>query len=254
MKNISREDDYKKNEVDLAFSNLKIKCQSLEAENNKLQKKINEDKDEILALKNDQKKLQDIVIDYMNRQEKAQKIIESTQNLKELEQKRLDLLYKKWEDLLAVVKTNVSKQELDKMSDYIFDFDHALRLVVEGSNGDQNKDKTYAKSVLNRMSNSNNSNKIVKQYVARSQIKQHGKFEEHILEEELTVSQIESQAEKFLNGKNVSIPKILGVGKEVLSIPPKHKEEKKKEGFSLEEALTPKESLSEIMAVFNLDD
>ena len=77
--------------------------------------------------------------------------------------------------------------------------------------------------------------------------------EEHILEEEVTVSQIESEAEKFLNGKSSSIPKSLGVGKEVFSIPQKQKEEPK-QGFSLEEALTPKESLEEIMSVFNLDD
>ena len=68
---------------------------------------------------------------------------------------------------------------------------------------------------------------------------------------------IPSEAEKFLNGQGGKIPKSMGMGKEIFSIPPKEFMQamnKKTNGFSLEEALTPKESLAEIMTAFNLDD
>ncbi len=198
--------------------------------------------------------LQDLLIDYTNRQEKAQNIIESTQNLKQLESQRLQLLYKKWEDLSAELQErNVTIYSLDDLLNISSDFRHALKVIVEDSTA--LNDKSYAKSVLTKMAGTNNSNnKLTKKYVARSVSKKHINYTENIFEEELTISQQESAAEKFLNGEQTFIPKSMGVGKEVLSIPPKEQKQEKKEGFSLEEALTPKESLSEIMSVFKLDD
>ncbi len=199
--------------------------------------------------------LQEILIDYMNRQEKAQNIIESTQNLKELETQRLKLLYKKWEDLFEGLRQrNANCFSLDELVSFSSDFRHALKIVVDDSLSSPINDKSYARSVLSKMTGSNGSNKQIKKYVARSVTKKQDDFSAHVFEEELTISQTESEAEKFLNGKQTFIPKSMGVGKEVLSIPPKEQPKEEKQGFNLEEALTPKESLSEIMSVFKLDD
>ncbi|MBR1926086.1 MAG: hypothetical protein IJ837_04495 [Clostridia bacterium] len=191
--------------------------------------------------------LQDIVVDYMNREEKTNNIIISTQNLQELESKRMQLLYKKWKEvyncLENIIGKTLSKSELD---DIVKDFQSSFKMIVEGSNS-QLKNKLSSKQ-------EKNSKRVTKKYVAKSSVKKRGNITVNVFEEKMTVSQNESEAEKFLNGQKVLIPKVLGVGKEVLTIPPMHKQEEKKDGFSLEEALTPKESLSEIMSVFNLDD
>lgn len=193
--------------------------------------------------------LQDIVVDYMNREEKTNNIIISTQNLQELESKRMQLLYKKWKDvynsLENLVGKTMYKSELDAI---VKDFQSSFKMIVEGSNSQLNS-KMHSSKQDNK-----NTGKVTKKYVAKSSVKKRDNLTVNVFEERMTVSQSESEAEKFLNGQKVAIPKVLGVGKEVLTIPPKHKQEEKKEGFSLEEALTPKESLSEIMSVFNLDD
>ena len=213
-----------------------------------------DDAQKIEELKQKLSALQDMLIDYMNRQEKAQNIIESTQNLKELETQRLKLLYQKWEDLFDGLRAkNASFFSLDELVNFSSDFRHALKVVVDDSLASPINDKSYAKSVLNKMAGTSGQNKQIKKYVARSVTKKQPDFTAQVFEEELVVSQTESEAEKFLNGKQTFIPKSMGVGKEVLTIPPKEQKQEK-QGFSLEEALTPKESLSEIMSVFKLDD
>lgn len=215
-----------------------------------------ENERKILALENKLSALQDLLIDYTNRQEKAQNIINSTQNLKELEKQRLKLLYKKWEDLFEDIKSRKNKViSVDEFFQMSKDFRHALKLISNGEEESEEENKSYAKSVLSKMNNEQNpKGAMTKKYVARAMTKKSGDLTASIFEEELVVSQTESEAEKFLNGKASHMPKSMGVGKEVFSIPQKEQPKEKKQGFSLEEALTPKESLSEIMSVFNLDD
>lgn len=219
-----------------------------------LKNKLVEKDQKIEDLEKQLNAVQDVLINYINRQEKTQDFMKSTQNLKELETQRLKLLYKKWEDLSDILKQSSYNQTLCEL---VKDFDYALKIVVDGTLNSSLNDKSYAKSVLSKMSGeiSHKDNPIVtKKYVARSYNKHHKNMTAQIFEEELVINQTESDAEKFLNGTQTYIPKSLGVGKEMLSIPPKEQQKQKKEGFSLEEALTPKESLKEIMAVFKLDD
>ena len=242
------------------YNKLKIEYDKLKSQEILYKKQIatmeqqrREDAQKIEGLQQKLNALQDMLIDYMNRQEKAQNIIESTQNLKELESQRLKLLYQKWEDLFDGLKDrNASVFSLDELINFSSDFRHALKVVVDDSLSSPINDKSYAKSVLSKMAG-NTPNKQIKKYVARSVTKKQPDFTAQVFEEELVVSQTESEAEKFLNGKQTFIPKSMGVGKEVLTIPPKEQKQEK-QGFSLEEALTPKESLSEIMSVFKLDD
>lgn len=219
-----------------------------------LKNKLIEKEQKIEDLENQLNTVQDVLINYINRQEKTQDFMKSTQNLKELETQRLKLLYKKWEDLSDILKQASHNQTLCEL---VKDFDYALKIVVDGTLNSSLNDKSYAKSVLSKMSGEishQDSPIVTKKYVARSYNKHHKNVTAQVFEEELVISQTESDAEKFLNGTQTFIPKSLGVGKEMLSIPPKEQQKQKKEGFSLEEALTPKESLKEIMAVFKLDD
>ena len=217
----------------------------LKATKVKFDAEIGEKDSKILVLQKKVSNLQDIIVDYMNREEKTNNIIISAQNLQELESKRMQLLYKKWEVVLSALENVVgrvmTRSELEQITR---DFQQALKIVVEGSNSQLNN-KIYDKK---------DNKRVTKKYVARTSVKRKENMVVNVFEEKMTISQNESEAEKFLNGQKVKIPKVLGVGREVLAIPPKHKQEEKKEGFSLEEALTPKESLSEIMSVFNLDD
>ena len=221
----------------------------LKATKVKFDAEIGEKDNKILILQKKVSNLQDIIVDYMNREEKTNNIIISAQNLQELESKRMQLLYKKWEVVLSalekVIGRVMTRSELEQITR---DFQQSLKIIVEGSNS-QLGHKIYDKDVDKK-----DNKRVTKKYVARTSVKRKENMVVNVFEEKMTISQNESEAEKFLNGQKVKIPKVLGVGREVLAIPPKHKQEEKKEGFSLEEALTPKESLSEIMSVFNLDD
>ena len=64
-------------------------------------------------------------------------------------------------------------------------------------------------------------------------------------------------AEKFLNGEDVEMPKSYGeIGPNVLEVPPAEFTRalnESKDGFNIQEALHPQESLREILRAFDLD-
>ena len=86
-------------------------------------------------------------------EEKAQKIIDSAKTVYELEIKRMQLLYRKWDDVLKKLTTNLStvvpENEIMAVTG---DFNKALSMTLETSFTMQNEEgKLYAKSVLTRM-------------------------------------------------------------------------------------------------------
>ena len=150
MDNFSKEyNGYNKTEVDMTIEKMKkefeqkLKEQNFSKDNEleNLQNRVFEQEKQNERLQDEQKKLQDIIIDCMNRQEKAENIIKSTQNLKALEQKRLELLYKKWEEFSRVLDDKVLSyglnSDLQKLAD---DFEYALKIVVDGK-GQNDGDK-----------------------------------------------------------------------------------------------------------------
>lgn len=252
MENFSREPNgYCVKEVDIALARLRADYEA----------RISQKDSTISSLERKIHNLQDIVLDYVQREEKTQNILESTQNIRSLEEQRLQLLYKKWNTTLMQLKNKVirfvSQEELLNLTQ---DFQYALKVVVDSSTASKQTSISYAKSVLTRMSGivpvqekTSSKRSSMHHYSPR---KQRIDVEQVALEEK-TVQKAPSDAEKFLNGETNIIPKSLGLGKEMFSIPPKEFMEslpKKSNGFSLEEALTPKESLAEIMTAFNLDD
>lgn len=256
-----KERGYDVSEVDKALAKIRAEYEEkLRAKEDEFAKtKINfttqleQKNNQIFNLEQKVEKLHEIINDYSKREERTKNILDATNKLKMLEAQRLRILYNKWrsflDDLKNKVKGVVPTEEIAKLSQ---DFDCSLKLIVDSS-VDVNENQSYAKNVLSRMNGKKplNSNKIItKKYVSKIT---RDSTEEHFVEEEIVLSE-PSQAEQFLNGGGVKIPLTLGIGKEVLNIPGKQQKESKGKSFSIEEALTPKESLSEIMTVFNLDD
>ncbi len=246
----SREQNgYSVSEVDMTLARLRAEYEA----------KLVEKDETISSLEKKIHSLQDIVLDYVQREEKTQSILESTQNVRSLEEQRLQLLYKKWNTTLQQLKSKVvpiiSSEELVNLTQ---DFQYALKVIVDSSTSSKHTTVSYAKSVLTRMTGIvSQSEKTSKRSVPHLSKKDRVDVF-NAPEDVLSSQKTPSQAEKFLNGETNSIPKSLGLGREKFSIPPKEfidgLSQKKEKGFSLEEALTPKESLEEIMTAFNLDD
>ncbi len=255
MEDFSREQNgYSVREVDRTLSRLRREYQS----------KLEQKESKISSLEQKIKNLQDIVMDYVQREEKTQKVLDSSNNLRVLETQRLQLLYKKWQKTLEQLRGKVvpilSQEELVNLTQ---DFQYALQVVVDSSKLEISDTKSYAKSVLSRMSGifpmKVESEKEVKaKEVGSSFAKKEKNKTEKNVEVREEKKKDPSSAEKFLNGEGIEMPKSMGIGKEMFSIPPKEFTDnlptERAEGFSLEEALVPTESLSEIMSVFNLED
>ena len=254
MEQFSREQNgYSTREVDITLARLKAEHQAQIKEKNSM----------ISSLERKIHNLQDIVLDYVQREEKTQNIIESTQNLRSLEAQRLQLLYKKWTQTWQRLKDKVVPLvSYDEILDLTQDFQYALKVIVDSSTAEHQATKSYAKSVLSRMSGimpaaPSFDKNLKNDYSAFNSRTIQNKKQASTSQKNETESVTPSEAEKFLNGQGGKIPKSMGMGKEIFSIPPREFMQainKKTNGFSLEEALTPKESLAEIMTAFNLDD
>lgn len=251
MENFSREaNGYSVREVDTALARLRKEYET----------KLSQKDNTISSLDKKIKSLQSIVMDYVNREEKTQSVMDSTQNLRTLEGQRLQLLYKKWTHTLNQLKDKITPIiPNEEVSNLTQDFQSALKVVVDTSYADISNTVSYAKSVLTRMtgivSMTMDSEKSLKQ--SGEGQKRQRRSPQQIYAAEKKDVKMPSDAEKFLNGEGIGIPKSMGLGKEMFSIPPKEFGDvlmKQKAGFSLEEALVPTESLEEIMQVFKLDD
>lgn len=239
---------YNKNEVDKALIRLRQQHEDALA-----QKQV-----EITRLEKRIENFKEIVADYMQREEKTQRIMDASQNVRNLEIKRLELLFDKWDRIIQEVEESsspvISKADFIHMTQ---DFGQAFSLTAKSS-GYTNYENSYAKSVLSRMSERTPTVPKTSRVSPRT-VNVSSEPRQPIRKEKKGPSKTEkspSAAEMFLKGDGVDIPKSMGVGKQMFSIPPKEfmdSLKESKEGFSLEEALCPKESLAEIMSAFDLD-
>lgn len=185
-------------------------------------------------------------------EEKAQKIIDSAKTVYELEIRRMQLLYRKWDDVLHKLNTELVKYVPEgQVENVTGDFNKALSMTLETSFSMQSEEgKLYAKSVLTRMGGGKKIHK------SSEIIKKNSPNKKLVITTETTTVTQESSAERFLNGEGVDIPASMGkLGKDVFHIPPANAYQKEKEkGFSLEEALVPTESLEEIMKSFSIEE
>ena len=200
---------------------------------------------------------------------KSSEIEKSASAVYELELKRVQLLYRKWESLLNELRqkfgTAFPNGEID---DLVGDFQYALTITLETQ---QTPDggRTYSQSVLEKMQHKiptvNAVGKLdpsiaLKETEVKVQYDEEGHRLQSVTEHSKFTppeSSGKTPAERFLSGENINLPESMGKTGPDLLFPPKEFTDALNEsesGFSLKNALTPKESLEEIMRAFNLGD
>ncbi len=244
----AEEKGYNRTEVDNTLARLKKQY-----EDSLVQKQV-----EIDRLEKRVENFKEIVADYMRREDQTQRIMATSQNVRALEIKRLEMLFDKWEHIVQEVEDHsspvISKDEFISLTR---DFGQAFSLTATGSKYSEH-DSSYAKSVLSRMSErpavTQKASKVSPRTLKEDKsVKQQPQAEK---KRPVKTEKNPSAAEMFLKGNEVNIPKSMGVGNQMFSIPPKEfldTLKESKDGFSLEEALCPKQSLAEIMTAFELD-
>lgn len=199
----------------------------------------------------------------------AKEIEDSAKKVYELEIKRIKLLYSKWQAVLRQItalypniNSNSSVYKLFK------DFESNIASILEKESKMENiaseqgyiDDKTYAKSLLQRIKQSdytptppNPSQPVVQ--IKRAEPK--APKEKKVVKQPSNTNRV-SEFEKFMNSDfddfnafqtgNTNYKPIPNLFEANLISPQNN------DGFDLKEALTPKEDLNEIMKSFNLDD
>ena len=197
--------------------------------------------------------------------QKADEITASARNVYDLEIKRVQLLYKKWENVLNELRSKFAGLlPGDEIDNLVGDFQYALTVTLN-SQLNEKGERVYSKSVLERMqhrSPSVNANGkfdpsiTLKENEIKVYYDSEGKRIQSITRQKSNDEEI-TLAEKFLNGEAVEMPKSYGeIGPNVLNIPPVEFAAALKEsenGFSLSDALNPQESLKEILRAFDLE-
>ena len=197
--------------------------------------------------------------------QKSSDIEQSARAVYDLEVKRVQLLYRKWEMLLDELKEKYSNVFTPKeLNAVIGDFEQALSSTLKSQKSIDGS-ATYGQSVLQRMQgrtvNVNGKGKLdptidIKESEVKVQYDEEGNRLESIRQSTISIGGM-SMADRFLSGESVDMPQCMGdIGKE-FCFPPREFanaiSEVSESGFSLKEALMPKQSLEEIMKSFDMD-
>lgn len=267
LENFKRErDGYSTHEVDDFLQRMKREYnEKIRRQNEKMFQMNQEMNDLRYSLEVYKEKEKNISKALVKAVQKADEITTSARNVYDLEIKRVQLLYKKWENVLSELRSKFAGLlPGDEIDNLVGDFQYALTVTLN-SQLNEKGERVYSKSVLERMQHRTPS------------ITQDGKFDPSVTlkENEIKVyydsegKRIQSitrqksndeevtLAEKYLNGEDVEMPKSYGeIGPNMLNIPPvefAQALEDSRNGFSLNEALHPQESLKEILRAFDLE-
>ncbi len=195
--------------------------------------------------------------------QKAEEITASSRVVYDLEIKRVQLLYKKWENVLQELRSKfagiVPGDELDNL---VGDFQYALTVTLNSTLNEKGE-RVYSKSVLERMQHKApvSNGKIdpsitLKENEVKVYYDSEGNRLESITRQRENDSEV-TLAQKYLNGEDVEMPKSYGqVLPYDLSMPPiefTQALQQQKDGFNLNEALHPQESLKEILKAFDIE-
>lgn len=267
MGNFKREKDgYATREVDDFLQRMKQEYnEKIRRQNEKMfqmNQEMNDLKYSLEVYKEKEKKISKALIKAV---QKADEITASARNVYDLEIKRVQLLYKKWENVLNELRSKFAGLlPGDEIDNLVGDFQYALTVTLN-SQLNEKGERIYSKSVLERMQHRFPSvtpdGKIdpavtLKENEIKVYYDSEGKRIQSITRQKSNDEEI-TLAEKFLNGENVEMPKSYGeVGPNVLDIPPiefTQALQESQSGFSLKEALNPQESLKEILRAFDLE-
>lgn len=238
----------------------------------KYEEKLSEQKDRVFALKNELAVMEERLNSYREKDkqvsqalvfavEKAEQIESNASKLYDLEVKRLRLLYKQWQDIIAKISlSNVSSAIAKELQSFTITIGEVLEQNTRiGGNlirKDLHKNSNdYIKNLLNRMDYSINakpkqtppSTKSVKTAMAQETDKENNR----IIDLSGKLDRIKakgtsgSMAEDYLNSDE-DMQSVFA-----RTMTRKNPPKKKESGFDLEEALNPKEDLDEIMKAFD---
>ncbi len=268
MENFSREQNgYSPREVDEYLQRIRV-------ENETRSRRQNE---RMEAMKKEAQELKNKIEFYKRREEqiakalvlavqKSGEIEKSARAVYDLEIKRVQLLYRKWESLLNELRQKFgSAFPNSEIDDLVGDFQYALTITLE-SQRTPSGGRTYSQSVLERMQHKiptvDTNGKLdpsiaLKETEVKVQYDEEGRRLQSVTERSSFGNSTEhmSLADRFLSGEKITLPESMGQAGPDLLFPPKEFTDALNEsesGFSLKDALTPKESLEEIMKAFNL--
>ncbi len=195
--------------------------------------------------------------------QKAEEISASSRTVYDLEIKRVQLLYKKWENVLEELRSKfagiVPGEELENL---VGDFQYALTVTLNSTLNEKGE-RVYSKSVLERMQHKSpiiggrlDPSVTLKESEVKVYYDSEGKRLEQITRERQNDNEI-TLAQKYLGGEDIQMPKSYGeVAPYDLNQPPAdflQAINDQKDGFSMKEALQPKDSLMEILKAFDIE-
>jgi len=237
----------------------------------KYEEKLSEQKDRVFSLKNELAVMEERLSSYRDKDkqvsqalvyavEKAEQIESNASKLYDLEVKRLRLLYKQWQELIAKISLNnlspLILKELQSFTKTISDvLDQNTRIGGNLVRKDLHKNSNnYIKNLLNKMDYSINvkpatSSKPVLSNMSSETEKENSRMID--LSGKLDKIKVknngkDSMAENYLNSQEEDMESVFA-----RTMTRKKPPKKQEVGFNLEDVLNPKEDLDEIMKAFD---
>ena len=246
-------------------------CEQVDTFINKLslkyEEKLAEQKDRVFSLKNELAILEERLDNYRDKDkqisqalvfavEKAEQIEGNASKLYDLEIKRLRLLFKQWQDIIAKISAQKIPAEivfeLSSFTSIISDvLEQNRRIGGNMIRKDLHKNSNnYIRNLLNRMDYTINSSKQTAKTTLSEMSAETEKENARMIDlsgklDKIKVKGSGSMAENYLNSEEDE-PSVYS--KAMTRKTPKKKQES---GFDLDDALNPKEDLDEIMKAFD---
>lgn len=232
----------------------------------KYEEKLSEQKDRVFALKNELAVMQERLEGYKDKDkqisqalvfavEKAEQIESNASKLYDLEVKRLRLLYKQWEDLIGKMSaSNLPSNVTKELQSFLITIQDVLEQNTRIGGNLIRKDlhknsNNYIKNLLNKMDYSINSKHNSKSVVSGMSTETE--------RENVRMFDLSGKLDKIkANGNGTMAENYLNSDEDMQSVfartmTRKNSPKKEESGFNIEDVLTPKEDLDEIMKAFD---
>jgi len=197
--------------------------------------------------------------------QKADEITNSSRTVYDLEIKRVQLLYRKWENVLEELRSKFAGllpgEELENV---VGDFQYALTVTLNSTLNEKGE-RVYSKSVLERMQHKSpaNGSKFdpaisLKENEVKVYYDSEGNRLEAITRQRENNSEV-TLAQKFLDGEDVQMPESYGsvtpYDLNALNNPAMNFAEtlRAEKGVDIDSVLNPQDSLKEILKAFNIE-
>ncbi len=197
--------------------------------------------------------------------QKADEITNSSRTVYDLEIKRVQLLYRKWENVLEELRSKFAGLlPGDELENVVGDFQYALTVTLNSTLNEKGE-RVYSKSVLERMqhkSPANATSKFDPITLKENEVKVYYDSEGNRLESITRQRENDSEvtlAEKYLHGEDVQMPEsygtispydLTGINTSAMNFAQTLSNEK---GVDIDSVLNPQDSLKEILKAFNIE-